>query len=326
MIKQHAQDLSLRRRAASAPASPTFLDGQGPARPAPTPPPSRVRRRQRAWRSTRSRPSDFGFYELLNDLVQEEPATALDPELMGQLAAIGIVKGKPFAPDERMRKILDRRGRRRQRHLADARCSIRGSEGFAYYPDSAWNNPLFVGGYDFETPIADGHRGGRQAVPADRRRTLDCADGVLLRRHRHHARDEHAAHRASGRSTSFASLDADENYFDGAQDLQGDAAAGHPGGAASGRSPLYDNQTRSMLADAAALSRAPAASPTRRRPRCERRRLDDRLLRSGAAGRRHARATGSRRCRARAGSRSCASTARSSRSSTRAGGRARSRW
>ena len=48
-------------------------------------------------------PSDFGFFELLNELVQDEPAGSTDPELMGQLAAIGIVKGKPFAPDERMR-------------------------------------------------------------------------------------------------------------------------------------------------------------------------------------------------------------------------------
>ena len=38
--------------------------------------------------------------------MQQEPATALDPELMGPLAAIGIIKGKPFAPDARMKKIL----------------------------------------------------------------------------------------------------------------------------------------------------------------------------------------------------------------------------
>jgi hypothetical protein len=42
-------------------------------------------------------PNDFHFYELLNDVVQQEPATSLDPELMGPLAAIGIIKGKPFA-------------------------------------------------------------------------------------------------------------------------------------------------------------------------------------------------------------------------------------
>ena len=38
--------------------------------------------------------------------MQQEPATALDPELMGPLAAIGIIKGKPFNPDARMKKIM----------------------------------------------------------------------------------------------------------------------------------------------------------------------------------------------------------------------------
>src|SRR4029450_4941161 len=51
-------------------------------------------------------PTDYRFYEVLNDVVQQEPATALDAELMGPLAAIGIIKGKPFAPDARMKKIL----------------------------------------------------------------------------------------------------------------------------------------------------------------------------------------------------------------------------
>jgi hypothetical protein len=51
-------------------------------------------------------PSDFSYYEMLNEVVQQEPATALDPELMGPLAAIGIIKGKPFNPDARMKKIL----------------------------------------------------------------------------------------------------------------------------------------------------------------------------------------------------------------------------
>ena len=39
-------------------------------------------------------PNDFGHYEMLNELVQMEPAEALDPELAGQFAAIGIEKGK----------------------------------------------------------------------------------------------------------------------------------------------------------------------------------------------------------------------------------------
>jgi hypothetical protein len=51
-------------------------------------------------------PNDFSYFETLDKLVQLEPATSFNPELLGQLAAIGIVKGKPFAPDERMKKIL----------------------------------------------------------------------------------------------------------------------------------------------------------------------------------------------------------------------------
>ncbi len=50
--------------------------------------------------------TDFTFYEEVNKVIQEEPADSADPEILGQLAAIGIVKGKPFAPDARMKKIL----------------------------------------------------------------------------------------------------------------------------------------------------------------------------------------------------------------------------
>ena len=39
-------------------------------------------------------------------MVQEEPISALGPEMRGNLAAIGIVKGKPFKPDARMQKLL----------------------------------------------------------------------------------------------------------------------------------------------------------------------------------------------------------------------------
>jgi hypothetical protein len=51
--------------------------------------------------------NDFSFYEEVDELVQQEPVEALDAERAGQLAAIGIVKGRPFAPDDRMRAILE---------------------------------------------------------------------------------------------------------------------------------------------------------------------------------------------------------------------------
>ena len=51
-------------------------------------------------------PNDYSFFENLNAIVQEEPAAMLGPEIKGQLAAIGIIKGQPFNPDARMKKIL----------------------------------------------------------------------------------------------------------------------------------------------------------------------------------------------------------------------------
>ena len=50
--------------------------------------------------------NDYTFYEHVNEVVQKEPLDAIDPETRGLLASIGIEKGKPFAPDERMKKIL----------------------------------------------------------------------------------------------------------------------------------------------------------------------------------------------------------------------------
>ncbi len=51
-------------------------------------------------------PNDYSYWEMLNQLVQEEPIGAHDPETRGLLAALGIAKGQPFAPDDRMKAIL----------------------------------------------------------------------------------------------------------------------------------------------------------------------------------------------------------------------------
>ena len=46
------------------------------------------------------------FFEELHAVIEREPIAMLDPELRGLFASVGIQKGKPFAPDERMKKIL----------------------------------------------------------------------------------------------------------------------------------------------------------------------------------------------------------------------------
>ena len=51
-------------------------------------------------------PSDHTYFDMLNEIVQEEPSGVLSLEIMGSFAAIGIIKGKEFKPDARMQKIL----------------------------------------------------------------------------------------------------------------------------------------------------------------------------------------------------------------------------
>jgi len=51
-------------------------------------------------------PSTLEYFEILNTIVQEEPIDAVGPEARGYMASIGIVKGKPFNPDDRMKKLL----------------------------------------------------------------------------------------------------------------------------------------------------------------------------------------------------------------------------
>ena len=97
-------------------------------------------------------PSDFGFFELMNEVVQDEPAGSTDAELMGHLAAIGIVKGEPFEPDERLRRTLEEAAAVGNATSRALYFHPRASEGFTYYDGSGWFNPLWVGGYTWETP------------------------------------------------------------------------------------------------------------------------------------------------------------------------------
>jgi hypothetical protein len=93
--------------------------------------------------------TDYTFFEQLDRIVQKEPVGSADPEILGQMAAIGIVKGKPFAPDARMKKILIEAaavGNATARAIAFRPRDTN----FYYYPGkSAWTQ-LFVGGdYQF---------------------------------------------------------------------------------------------------------------------------------------------------------------------------------
>jgi hypothetical protein len=220
----------------SEPSTPTFIEGTGLA-------------------MNTIPPNDFSYYEMLDALVQEEPATALQPEIGGQFAAIGIVKGKPFNPDARMRKILTDAiaiGNAAGRTL-DFRA--REAEGFGYYgPSSRWLNPLFVGGYDFTRPPPEITKEGVKPFPKTGARTLDARAAFF-----------YAATGVTpamvmrlpnvGSQYLFGILDSNDQPFDGAKTYKVTLPPNIPA-AKFWSFTVYDNQTRSMLQTAQRFPRA----------------------------------------------------------------------
>ncbi len=189
-------------------------------------------------------PNDFSYYEMLNEIVQTEPATSLDPELMGPIAAVGIVKGKPFAPDARMKKILTEAvavGNATSRSLF---MSPRDRDWY-YYPDSNWQNMLFATGYEFETPIPLITKEGVKPFPPTGYRQLDARTaffyGVT-------GITPAMAMRLPGIGSTYlwTMVDAQGNYFDGAKTYKVTLPKGIPA-EKFWSFTLYDNQSRSML-------------------------------------------------------------------------------
>ncbi len=94
-------------------------------------------------------PADYTFWQLLNQVVQEEPSESLDQIRLGFYASIGIQKGQPFTPDARMKKILTEAAAVGDATARAISFQTRSKEAF-YYPNSNWQVP-FIGGYKFQT-------------------------------------------------------------------------------------------------------------------------------------------------------------------------------
>ena len=90
--------------------------------------------------------SDGRAFEHLHKLVNSEGAHLADPDWLGMLASIGIVKGQPFAPEASKRAILDRAAK-----TAYKMSRVIGFEdvvsGLSYrvFPDRRWVNPFTDG-------------------------------------------------------------------------------------------------------------------------------------------------------------------------------------
>ncbi len=191
-------------------------------------------------------PSDIGFYEWIDENVQAEPATSYDVELAGQLAAIGIAKGKDFAPDDRMKTILSDAAAVGQ--AAGRVLNWRAYEAhpdWAYYDGSMWGSMLWDGGAFFETPPPAFAEGMFRPLPPTGARTLDSrtafyygytldSPGMIMNIP------------GVGSQYLMAFLDPASNPFDGAKTYKVTLPKDIPAKAFWSLT-LYDNQTRSML-------------------------------------------------------------------------------
>jgi hypothetical protein len=189
-------------------------------------------------------PNDFSYYEMLNEVVQQEPAGSLDPELMGPVAAIGIIKGKPFAPDARMEKILTEALALANATSRTLFMAPRAADWF-YYPGSGWVNQLFVSGYEFETPIPEITADGAKPFPPTGYRLLDSRTsffyGVT-------GITPGMAMRVPGIGSQYlwTMVDANKDPFDGARTYKVTLPKDIPQ-ANFWSFTLYDNMSRSML-------------------------------------------------------------------------------
>jgi len=93
-------------------------------------------------------PSNEEFYDEINEVIQYEPADAYDVELAGLAASIGIKKGLPFSPDDRMKRIL-------KEAAAIGNAAARSitfrprNKNVYFYEDRQWYSPLAGGSHTF---------------------------------------------------------------------------------------------------------------------------------------------------------------------------------
>ena len=88
--------------------------------------------------------SDGSAFDQLKRLVDSEGDNLAGPDWLGMLAAIGIVKGKPFTPDAHTREILDRAAKTayKMSRVIGFEASGRWHLSMKVYPDRHWLNPM----------------------------------------------------------------------------------------------------------------------------------------------------------------------------------------
>ena len=176
--------------------------------------------------------TDFRFFEELHAVIEREPVEMLDPQLRGLFASIGIQKGKPFTPDDRMKEILSKAA---EVGNATARTMLwyeRDKSAFLY-EGSNWKRGFVGGSYEF---LKDGGMGGRNIDARAQFFYFATVNTPAM------------TWQLIGKGSQYAwgYLDSDDNYLDGSKtyklNLPKDAPAKKFISIV-----LYDPQTRSQL-------------------------------------------------------------------------------
>jgi len=173
---------------------------------------------------------DERMFDEINTVVQSEPLMGESPELLGHLAAIGIVKGQPFEPDERMQGILKGAASAGAVTVKTLISKPRDDRAYWYPGKSYWQNAFPGGAY---TWVLDG------VTLQDFRTAFHFyATGITPA----------MALKAVGKGSQYALTyrDADGKALDGSKSYVMNVPADPPA-EDFWSFTLYDNQTRSML-------------------------------------------------------------------------------
>ncbi|WP_205727854.1 DUF1254 domain-containing protein [Flammeovirga pectinis] len=172
---------------------------------------------------------DERIYDEIDAVIQAEPTFGENPEILGSLAAIGIEKGKKFAPDNRMKEILKEAAKVGSAIVRTEMAKPRSKYLFKF-PNTQWLNPLAYKSYLFE------HNGARLL---DARSAFHFyATGITP------AMSMKIV--GKGSQYSIAYSDKDGNTFDGSKTYKFHVPA-NPPMKDFWSFTIYDNQSRSML-------------------------------------------------------------------------------
>jgi hypothetical protein len=180
--------------------------------------------------------NDYSFYEHLADWINEEHIDMLDVETKGLFASIGIEKGKAFAPDERMKKILTEAvaiGNAAARSIVWYPRTDINMSGASIYPEteSSW-----IMAFANKNVFFKSETGGMNS------------DARVMFHYPYTAVTPAMAvtFEGAGSDYAIAFLDADKNHFDGAKEYKLHIPSNVPVNDFWALT-IYDSQTRSLL-------------------------------------------------------------------------------